>query len=129
MKLAEAIARTGQDVLDYLDRAADVPVVTRAAAQGDVSILATDISATTPLPPAGVVVVRGENGGHTHSLHGDVFFDASPDAGLALGTLTVPVGKEALMSHPEHGALLIAPGSYRIGRQREWAGEWRMVAD
>jgi hypothetical protein len=131
--LAEAIAHTGTDVLDYLDREVSVPVVTRAACQGDVSILrVTTQAATKPLPKY-LAVVRGESGGNTHALHpdGECYFDPAVvrEDSLVLGTLTVAEGSTALLSHPEHGYLSIAPGTYRIGRQREWAGEWALVAD
>jgi hypothetical protein len=134
--LAEIERTTGVAVFDYLARDADVPVVTTAACQGDVSLLrVTTRAATTPLPQAGYPVVRGEAGGNTHSLHAEpgagVCFD--PNTGnsdeLVLGHLTVPEGARAVLAHPEHGFLEIDPGTYRVGRQREWAGEWRMVAD
>ena len=126
--------RTGVTVLDHIDPSADVPVVSVAAAQGDVSILrVTTRPATTPMP-ARVDVVRGEAGGNTHSLHpsGDCFWDAATARSvtdLTLGTLTVPEGSTAVLAHPEHGFLEVAPGTYRIGRQREYAGEWAYVAD
>ena len=126
--------RTGVTVLDHIDPSADVPVVSIAAAQGDVSILrVTTRPATTPMP-ARVDVVRGEAGRNTHSLHpsGDCFWDAATArsvADLTLGTLTVPEGSTAVLAHPEHGFLELAPGTYRIGRQREYAGEWAYVAD
>lgn len=134
MIVKEATKKYGVEILDHLDREVQVPVVTTAACQGDVSILrVTKDAATTPVTAAGFAVVRGENGGNTHSLHGDgpVFFDPAPqrDGDLVLGRLTVPDGSEAVMAHPEHGFLSIAPGTYEIGRQREYAGEWRMVAD
>ena len=127
-------ARTGVAVLDHIDPSAEVPVVSAAAAQGDVSILrVTTRPATTPMP-ARVDVVRGEAGGNTHSLHpsGDCFWDAATARSvtdLTLGTLTVPEGSAAVLAHPEHGFLELAPGTYRIGRQREYAGEWAYVAD
>ncbi len=133
MLVEEAIAAHGVDIFDYLRRDAEIPLVTTAACQGDVSILrVTTKKATTPIPRAGVQVIRGENGGNTHSLHGDAFFDyaASTRADdLAIGTLTVPADTEVVMAHPEHGFLQIAPGTYKVGRQREYAGEWRAVAD
>lgn len=121
-------------VLDHLDREVSVPVVTTAACQGDVSILrVTKDPAVTAVPTAGFPVVRGENGGNTHSLHGDgpIFFDPAParDGSLILGRLTVPDGSEAVLAHPEHGFMAIAPGTYEIGRQREYRGEWALVAD
>lgn len=134
MIVKEAISKFGTDVLDHLDREVTVPTVTKAGMQGDVSILrVTKTAATKPVAAAGVAVVRGENGGNTHSLHGDgpIFWEPAPEreGSLLLGKLTVPVGSEAVMAHPEHGFLAIAAGTYEIGRQREYAGEWRMVAD
>ena len=133
--LAHAITHTGVDVLDYLDRDANIPTVTSVACQGDVSIVRDDDTApaTAWMPPS-VAVVRGESGGNTHSLHpvGPCAWAPSKSSSptdLTLGTLTVLDGSQALMLHPEHGALLIDPGTYRIGRQREYAGEWAYVAD
>ncbi|NNG36913.1 hypothetical protein [Nakamurella aerolata] len=103
------------------------------AAQGDVTIVSTKHlrlkEATTPLPREGVVVMQAERGGHTHTLHGEGCLYDTIETDLHIGTLTVPEGREALLTHQEHGALLIGPGSYRIGGQREYAGEWRRVAD
>jgi hypothetical protein len=134
MLVKDAVSKYGIDVLAHLDREVSVPMVTSAACQGDVSILrVTKQPASTPVPAAGYPVVRGENGGNTHSLHGDgpVFYDGVPerDGSLLLGRLTVPEGSAAVLAHPEHGFLAVAPGTYDIGRQREYAGEWRMVAD
>lgn len=130
--LGEVIEKTNTEVFDYLARDAEVPTVSEAACQGDVSVLrSTAKAAVAPIPAAGVAVVRGENGGNTHSLHGTGFFDPARagEGDLTLGTLTVPDGGEAYLLHPEHGGMTILPGTYRIGRQREYAGEWRMVAD
>jgi len=132
LTLADAIRITGKDVLDYLDRDVSVPVVTKAACQGDVSFLRSeDAPATTPMPKQGVVIVRSEASANTHSLHpdGSVFWDYRSDGSLLLGVLTVPEGSSALVSHQEHGALQITPGTYRVGRQREWQGEWALVRD
>lgn len=129
--LADVIISTGKDVLDHLDRDAAVPTVSRQACQGDVSVLrVTTKPAVTPMPQM-VVVVASEASSNTHTLHpnGICYWDAAKSAGLILGTLTVPEGSEAYLSHQEHGALLIAPGTYRIGRQREFSQEWRLVAD
>jgi hypothetical protein len=129
MILSDAITLTGTEIHEHLDRQAEVPVITTAGCQGDVIIHRVDGQATTPLPRAGAVLVRSEASTHTHMLHGEgCLWDPAED-GLTLGTLTIPGGREALITHQEHGALLVRPGSYRIGRQREFAGEWRMVAD
>jgi hypothetical protein len=131
MILSDALEITGTTAYEWLDRQADVPVVSEAAAQGDISILRVTLpDATTPLPTTGVVLVRSEATSHTHTLHGGgCFYDPATRDGLELGRLTVPTGCEALVSHQEHGALLIQPGTYRLGGQREWAGEWVRVAD
>lgn len=132
--LEQLISEHDTDVLDHLDRQVTVPVTDQPQVQGDVSILpVTTQPASTPIPRAGVAVVRGESGGNTHSLHGSpsAFFDAAPvrDRSLVLGTLTVPEWSEAYIAHPEHGFMGIAPGTYRIGRQREQADEIAYVVD
>lgn len=134
MTLAEAIQATGTEVLDHLDRETIVPTVTKAACQGDVSILRTNNkAAVTPMPRA-VTVVRSEASSNTHTLHpeGPCYFDynkTSSVTDLVLGTLTVPEGSKAILAHQEHGMLSIEPGTYDVGRQREFAGEWAFVAD
>ena len=133
--MADAEARFGVTHLDHLDRDAEIPVVTRAACQGDVSVRRVKhiAPAGQPVPPQGTVVLAGD---HAHVLfalpgHGIVSYAAAAagDGPLALGVLTVPEGSHALLDHLEHGDLLIAPGTYMVGRQREFAGEWRQVAD
>jgi hypothetical protein len=132
MTLEDARQITGTNFYDYLDAQAEVPVVTRAACQGDVSLLrVTTAAASTPIPAAGIVVAQSGQGGHAHTITGAGMFDraAQRSGSLVIGQLTVPVGVDVLISHAEHGALLIAPGTYSIGSQREYAGEWRRVAD
>ena len=132
--LLEATTHTGVKVLDYLDHEADVPVIMKAACQGDVSVFRTDTpAATTPMPKT-VMVVRSEASTNTHTLHpaGECFWDYNKRASvtdLALGTLTVADGSKALLMHQEHGGIEIGPGTYTVGRQREFAGEWAYVAD
>lgn len=132
--LAELIDTTGVDVLDYLDRQATVPVLNSPQIQGDISILpVTTPAATTPIPKGGVVVATGR-GGHDHRLlHGTPvgFFDLATSGTdtLIIGTLTVPADAEVFMAHDEHGFMGMAPGTYRIGRQREQADIIRQVED
>ncbi|CPV66416.1 hypothetical protein [Mycobacteroides abscessus] len=137
--LGEAETLTGKSVLEHLDREADVPQVSKAAAQGDVLVLRVETdNVDTPMPQT-VVVVQSEASTNTHTLHpsGNCFWEASDqallsgttDAGLVLGKLTIPEGSTALLSHQEHGALEILPGTYEIRRQREFAESWRMVSD
>lgn len=132
--LEETITRHGVEVHDYLDRESLVPIVSGLARQGDVIAVPAHVPpASTPVPAAGVPVVRGENGGNTHLLlgEGDVRFDgwAASAASLTLGVLTVAPGGTAFLAHPEHGYVGFGPGTYTFRRQREQADELRMVAD
>jgi hypothetical protein len=100
-------------------------------AQGDVLISTTRARrARTPLT-APVAVVDAQFGGNPHTLHpdGQCFWDAAVGGSLKLGVLTVRPGSRAFLFHREHGALEIAPGTYRLGRQREFIQAWQMVAD
>ncbi|HZG89515.1 MAG TPA: hypothetical protein VEZ42_04810 [Pseudonocardia sp.] len=136
--LRTVLDRAGVGTLGVLDSEITVPILTGAQRQGDVIVLARPdrVPATTPLPADGVAVVLAEASTNTHTLHswdGTCFFDADPtggDTGLTLGTLTVPAGASAYLVHSEeHGANGIGPGTYELRRQREFAGEWRRVAD
>ena len=134
--LADAEAAYGTSHYDYLDKSVEIPVVGRIGAQGDVLVVRRDgaTASTTLVPAAGYPVVEAQAGGHTHALFGPVYYTPSTSAGtdpsdLVLGTLTVPAGAQALLSHPEHGALLIEPGMYELRRQREQADVARFVQD
>jgi len=133
LTIAQAVARHGVDVLDHLDRTATIPVLTGLQMQGDLAIVPVESAATTPVPAVGVPVVRGENGGHTHTLlaEGDVRYDERQASAtdLVLGRLTVGDGATAYLAHPEHAYSGIGPGCYEIRRQRELADELRLVAD
>jgi hypothetical protein len=136
--LRTVLDRAGVGTLGVLDSEIDVPILTGAQRQGDVIVLnrPNRAPAATPIPASGVQVVRAEASSNTHTLHswdGSCFFDADPtggETGLTLGTLTVPEGASAYLVHTEeHGANGIGPGTYELRRQREFAGEWRRVAD
>ena len=126
------------EIPGHLVADAEVPVLAGMQRQGDIIVIPAKPGADTgqPVPADGVAVVRGESGGNTHLLVGDLDspgpVTGRPAAGgdlLELGTVTVPDGAVAHLVHPEHGAQGIAPGCYRIRRQREQADEIRMVAD
>lgn len=123
----------------HLDREVTVPVSAGLQRQGDVIVIpakgTVKFKLINKVPATGVAVVRGESGGNTHLLlaDGDVFYVASTSAttaeNLTLGTLVVADGATAYLAHPEHGYAGIAPGTYRVGRQREQAEVARVVAD
>lgn len=113
----------------------EIPVITGNQRQGDVLVLkVTTTHAGAPVGK-GVTVVRAEtNSANTHTLHGAGTWEpnarAARDDELVQGWLTVPNGGEAFLIHTEeHSALGIGEGTYEIRRQREFAGEWRRVAD
>lgn len=134
LTIADAEKKLGIDVLDYLEKDVAIPILDGLQFQGDLAVVpVSGRTASTVVPVKGLPVVKGENGGNTHSLHGDgqVFFDPrdAETRNLSLGLLTVPAGSTAYLGHPEHAFSGIAPGSYEIRRQREQAEELRMVQD
>jgi hypothetical protein len=120
---------------------AEVPVLTGLQRQGDLLIVPLTKATSTPwkaqpIPPEGVAVVRGENGGHTHHLaayNGVCLWAGNPSVSATepnLGELEVPKGAAAFLSHDdEHGANGIGPGRYTIRRQVEESDRRRLVAD
>ena len=136
--LGKILDHAGLDALNVLDAQIDVPALAAVQAQGDLIILPRPMKrATTPIPAAGVTIVRAESAArNTHTLHSWVgptclwdFVDNGP-ADLILGVLTVPEGATAYLVHSEeHGANAMAPGSYEIRRQREMADTIRIVQD
>lgn len=112
----------------------EIPVMSGMQRQGDVLVRPAAVDPATPVPASGTPVVRGENGGNTHAVYADgpgVLCDTYPATGsdLTVATLLVPAGSQAFLGHPEHGYLGVAPGAYRIKRQREQADELRLIAD
>ncbi|WGW12699.1 hypothetical protein LWF01_02710 [Saxibacter everestensis] len=130
---ADAIRITGKEILDHLDREASIPVITRLGFQGDVSVRRVEGVVSKPMPKT-VMLVQSEASSNTHTLHpdGPCFWEARANVSATqpiLGTVTIPEGSTGLLSHQEHGNLALAPGSYDIGRQVEYAEELRLVAD
>lgn len=138
MRIDQLIHTHGVDIDPHLDRQATVPILGGLQFQGDVAVipaalLAESETVMTPVPAAGIPVVRGEAGGNTHLLlaDGPVFW-APPRRfanDLDLGVVSVPAGSTAFLAHPEHGYSGIGPGSYVLRRQREQADEIRLVQD
>ena len=138
--LAQVTAEHKASVYDYLDTSAEVPVITEAAAQGDVLFVKQPMKpSTTPIPATGAEIIRGANG-HAHTLFaapGAAFYTPSKDlnaaTNLQLGTLTVSAGQTAAVIHQEHGAFEFSGGdngaSFYVGAQRDFQGEWVQAAD
>ncbi|MEO3872770.1 hypothetical protein ABGB18_28480 [Nonomuraea sp. B12E4] len=131
--LEQAIATFGVTVDEHLDRQAEIPILSGLQFQGDVAVVPVNREpARTPIPEAGVPVVRGQAEANTHLLlaTGKAYFAAEQRFdGLVLGVLTVAEGATAFLAHPEHAYTGIAPGTYELRRQREQADQTRFVAD
>lgn len=102
--------------------------------QGDVLIERVDAIPPAALPsPATLqarwILAEGEVTGHTHSIDAEeatlllLELDNQMDMYLRVHTATQ-------VTHEEHGPITLAPGDYRVGRQREYSPEdIRRVAD
>ena len=141
--LGQLIDTHGFDVLDHLDREAEIPVLDGLQAQGDLLIIPAAAWSQTiaprdglrhalkPVPAEGIPVIEAVGGGHEHRLFagtpGTAFWAPSTRAGQDIGLLecTAP----AFVAHPEHAYTGIAPGAYVLRRQREQADDERIVAD
>src|ERR1700744_3759646 len=108
--LKDVLDRAAVSIDGVLDAQIDVPILTGAQRQGDVIWIPrpNKAAATTPVPQAGVVVVRAETSTRNYHMiinwDGQCFFDASTsggESGLILGVLTVPEGASAFVTHSE----------------------------
>ena len=84
--------------------------------QGDVLLVPVDAIPT----PAGrldgpVLLYPGQTSRQGHAVTGDRI-----EAWLSRGDRYLRVDGEATMTHPEHSALAVPSGTYRVVRQREY---------
>lgn len=109
-------------------------------AQGDIILErvadAKETEAINIDPDGAVVLARGEVTGHRHAFYGgatmfrDDALARDIPAQLYLGHIKIADRQGAELRHEEHNTIKLAPGTYRVRRQREWdAGEARTVAD
>ena len=97
--------------------------------QGDCLIEAVEsIPTRAKLRKGRCVLAEGEATGHAHVIEqkGAKLYEG--DA----GELFLELSKEATVTHEEHGAVVVAPGKYKIRKVREydhWEEESRAVAD
>lgn len=90
--------------------------------QGDILFVACDEGAKGRTVVSGIVA-EGEATGHYHRVVDGLVFEVD-------GTLHVVSDGGATVTHDEHDTLTLAPGTYRVVRQREYTPEEiRYVAD
>ncbi len=86
-----------------------------------------------PLERGRIVLAHGEVTGHAHAVVADPDTAAAPPAQFFEepdGTRYLFVDAPCVLVHEEHGTLALAPGCYRVTRQREYSPEAiRTVAD
>ncbi len=140
--LAELTEAHSFPVLEHLEAEAQVPVLGGLQAQGDLFIIPVSrgdahrirrAAQRREIPPAGLAAIEAVGSGPAHRL-----FASQPGTawwtpvhgGQDIGLLECT--EPAYSLHMEHGATGIAPsgtGAYVLRRQREQAGEERLVAD
>jgi hypothetical protein len=120
--------------LDHLFGELEIPVLTGAQAQGDVSWFPTpkgEVAGLKEIPAKGIVIVEGQNG-HPHVLfnyEGTCLFKPDTQRGSGIGTVVVPEGAVLGVAHNEHGYNMVGTGTYVFNRAREMADGIRLVAD
>jgi hypothetical protein len=73
-----------------------------------------------------IVLAYGEVTGHAHAIADEEVTLLEVDGGIRY----LDVQMEAFLRHEEHGAIALAPGKYKVTRQREYTPEAiRNVAD
>jgi hypothetical protein len=91
--------------------------------QGDVFVQAIPVLPkgidSVPLPHG--TLVHGEITGHSHRL--DDLATGTLFAGRQSGEFFLRIVSPAQIVHEEHGTLHLAPGAYRVWRQREYSPE------
>lgn len=143
--VTDLAAQTGITPLDHLDLEVEIPVLDGPQSQGDVRIrrLGTIPAVTVredaewaEVPPAGITVVDGGDGGHAHVLTPclgaaePVWWTTDVDDTEDLAVGAVKAEEPCYLYHQEHGGTGLAPGVRVIRRQREQADmQRRLVAD
>jgi len=109
----------------------------RQVRQGDVLVVAVaavpDGCAIVPLDAGRVILAYGEVTGHAHAVVDADAATAIPPAQLFEapdGARFLLVASPCALIHEVHGRITLAPGAYRVVRQREYSPEAiRSVAD
>ena len=94
--------------------------------QGDVLLIPVTTTPTNPTPVkrenGAAVLAHGEATGHAHRIYDETAQLVTADDAAEL-YLLVHGAEPASLVHDEHDTLTIAPGAYRVVRQREYSPE------
>jgi len=133
--LGQLIETHSFDVLDYLDRDVEIPVLSGLQVQGDLIIIPCAFSVLNKtsrpqkVPPEGIAVIPATGSGHEHRLFASVAGTASLATGSSTDIGILTCTEPAYIAHAEHAYTGVAPGCYTLRRQREQGEEERLVAD
>ena len=76
------------------------------------------------IPSDGLIIVKGERGGNTHTLFGEYITYDEID-----GEIIIDVKNSGWLIHGEHAAIGLAKGIYKFTQQREQRDIARRVQD
>ena len=73
-----------------------------------------------------ITLAEGEVTGYRHQLTGNAVLIVHEGR-----RFLVVDGEPAMLTHEEHGLIVVQPGQYEVIQQREWdlTGQWRQVMD
>jgi len=89
--------------------------------QGDLLMVRIGPPQEVPSRKKRLVLQRGELTGHSHVLEGRILRHATDPRIIVVG------GDGATLTHQEHKALVIPPGTYRLGRVREYCYDYETL--
>jgi hypothetical protein len=102
--------------------------------QGDILLVPVerlpDGLTEVPREEGKIILAEGEATGHLHAIDSPEAMFLATDLGEIEGRF-LAVEAEVALEHPEHDTVTLAPGSYEVRRQREYAqaGGVEFVAD
>jgi hypothetical protein len=89
-----------------------------------------DTAVEKPRDHGRVILAYGEVTGHAHAIDDTVEAPTATLFETPEGLAFLKVDALSQLVHEEHGSIALAPGHYRVKRQREYEPDgWRNVAD
>jgi len=137
------VAATISEIISHAKAHADASTVTAPVlaigefiAQGDLNFIAVDpkrlAKVTTRTENPSLQLAPGNSQGSRHciaaSSANDVVWFTCKESNPLMGPW-LQVNAPALVEHPEHGNIILQPGSYAVTYQCAWAEELRRIQD